>query len=459
MRNSINDRYMKIIVFDDDPTGSQTVNDCLLLLKWDYQTLLKGLQSKSNILFILANTRSLSEIEAKQRLNEICQALLDVFCKNGYKKEDFIFVSRGDSTLRGHNYLEPYMLNKILGPFDATFHLPAFIEGDRVTIDGKHFVNDVPAHKTIYARDKVFGYKTNNIKEILYIKSKSMILFDDIKNLYLSDLDVLEMKENNEVLNKIYSLKNNIQVIVDATEYKHLDKIAALGKFSFGEKRFLYRTAASFLTAISGSKGVIPSSLLFSTPQRRNSNNQIMKGLYVVGSFVQNTNDQLKKILEIESCKAVELDVFQFYRINFSQGNDYDLLKFRKSLINKVRICLKNSYTPILFTSRNEVLSEKHCDQMFFYNSLAKFIAELVGELKYEIGYLVSKGGITSNTILSHGLRLDSVYLKGQILKGISVVEAKLSNSKGVLPVVTFPGNIGNKYSLLELWEIFEKTD
>ena len=79
-----------------------------------------------------------------------------------------------------------------------------------MTINGKHFVNDVPAHKTIYARDKVFGYKTNDIKEILYIKSKSMILFDDIKNLYLSDLDVLEMKENNEVLNKIYSLKNNI---------------------------------------------------------------------------------------------------------------------------------------------------------------------------------------------------------------------------------------------------------
>ena len=449
---------MKIIVFDDDPTGSQTVNDCLLLLKWDYQTLLKGLQSRSNILFILANTRALPEIQAKQRLNEICQALLDVFCKHGYKKEDFIFVSRGDSTLRGHNYLEPYLLNKILGPFDATFHVPAFIEGDRVTIDGKHFVNDVPAHKTIYAKDKVFGYETNDIKEILHMKSKSMILFDDIKNLYLSDLDVLEIKENNEVLNKIYNLKNNIQVIVDAKEYKHLDKIACLVKFSFRKKRFLYRTAASFLTAVSGSKGGIRNDLLFSTPQRRNSNNQMMKGLFVVGSFVQNTNEQLKKILEIESCKAIELDVFEFYRMNFSQGNDDDLVKFKKVLISKVRICLKNSYTPVLFTSRNEVLLENHGDQMFFYNSLAKFIAELVGELRYEIGYLVSKGGITSNTILSHGLQLDSVYLKGQILKGVSMVEAKLGNSEGVLPVVTFPGNIGNKYSLLKLLEILDKT-
>ena len=35
---------MKIIVFDDDPTGSQTVKDCPLLLKYDEQTLLKGIK-------------------------------------------------------------------------------------------------------------------------------------------------------------------------------------------------------------------------------------------------------------------------------------------------------------------------------------------------------------------------------------------------------------------------------
>ena len=47
---------MKFVVIDDDPTGSQTVNDCLLLLKWDCSTLVKGFESKSNLFFILANT-------------------------------------------------------------------------------------------------------------------------------------------------------------------------------------------------------------------------------------------------------------------------------------------------------------------------------------------------------------------------------------------------------------------
>jgi len=69
---------MKFVVIDDDPTGSQTVHDCLLLLKWDYSSLVKGFESKSNLFFILANTRSLSENDAKLTIEEICKNLKTV---------------------------------------------------------------------------------------------------------------------------------------------------------------------------------------------------------------------------------------------------------------------------------------------------------------------------------------------------------------------------------------------
>ena len=143
---------MKLIIIDDDPTGSQTVHDCLLLLNWDYETLFKGLQSKSNLLFILANTRALSEENAKSRLEEICLSLTYVLDRLNLNIEDYIVISRGDSTLRGHNFLEPNIINKLLGPFDATFHIPAFIEGNRITMNGKHFVNNIPVNKTIFAK-------------------------------------------------------------------------------------------------------------------------------------------------------------------------------------------------------------------------------------------------------------------------------------------------------------------
>ena len=78
---------MKFVVIDDDPTGSQTVQDCLLLLKWDFSTLVKGFESKSNLFFILANTRSLSENDAKFTIEEICKNLRTVIASQAHKEE------------------------------------------------------------------------------------------------------------------------------------------------------------------------------------------------------------------------------------------------------------------------------------------------------------------------------------------------------------------------------------
>ena len=50
---------MTIVVIDDDPTGSQTVHSCPLLLRWDVDTLRRGLRHPSPLLFVLANTRAL----------------------------------------------------------------------------------------------------------------------------------------------------------------------------------------------------------------------------------------------------------------------------------------------------------------------------------------------------------------------------------------------------------------
>ena len=100
-------------------------------------------------------------------------------------------------------------------------------------------------------------------------------------------------------------------------------------------------------------------------------------------------------------------------------------------------------------------MSLDYFDQFNFYNLLSCFIAELVADLKYEIGYLITKGGITTNVILTKGFNADYVYLEGKILTGISVVTCNLKNHKK-LPIVTHPGNIGTKDSLVNIWKIFE---
>ncbi|MDC3168940.1 hypothetical protein OA853_00990 [Prochlorococcus sp. AH-716-E17] len=448
---------MKVIVIDDDPTGSQTVNNCLLLLKWDYSTLIKGFQSKSNLFFILANTRSLSENDAKLRLVEICNALKNVISKESYK-EEFIFVSRGDSTLRGHNFLEPKIMNDCLGPFDATFHIPAFIEGKRITIYGDHFVDNVPVSQTIFAKDKIFGYKTSNIKKLLFQKSKSQIKFSDIQNLTISELKVLESKEKNIVFNKIRNLKENSHVIVDVENYSQLKKFSLSIKKLSKQKKFLFRTAASFISSISAVKDNPLEPFFYSLIRRKNREKKFIPGFFVIGSYVEISTIQLKKLLEKSDCIPIELDVFELLIIFKLKNYQDQLVLFKNKLLAQIRSILKQENTPVLFTSRKEVSLGNNYEQVNFYNYLAHFISEVVSDLKNEIGYLVSKGGITSNVILSNGFKANYVYLQGQIITGVSLVTFKLENDES-LPIVTFPGNIGNKDSLVNVWRILENKN
>ena len=67
---------LKIVVLDDDPTGSQTLHGCPLLLRWDPASLRCGLAHPSPFLFILANTRALDAPAAAARVREISGRLL-----------------------------------------------------------------------------------------------------------------------------------------------------------------------------------------------------------------------------------------------------------------------------------------------------------------------------------------------------------------------------------------------
>ena len=443
---------MKIIVIDDDPTGSQSVHDCLLLLNWDYETLLSGIKNSSNLLFILANTRSLSKREVKLRLKEICENLCKIFTSENLQ-DDFILVSRGDSTLRGHNFLEPDLINKYLGPFDATFHIPAFLEGNRITIDGKHFVNGVPAHKTIFAKDSIFGYETNDLKKLLYQKSRSKIKFQNIKN-----LNKIENYSRDELIIFMENLINNTHVIVDIDKYSQLQKFSELIRNLIKNKKFLFRTAASFLKAISNTKNSQKNHFYYSQLRRRNKLNQFLPGLIIIGSHIEISTKQLKKLLEVNSCVAIELDVEEFYMVNNLKDDKTQRLKFKKGILDFMREIINDSLVPVLFTSRKVKKFENNLDQMHFYNSLSSFIAELVADIKDEIGYLIAKGGITSNTILNSSFNVDYVYLEGQISSGISLVKVKLFSINDDLPVITFPGNLGNDNSLVEVWKAIENV-
>ncbi|MBP3398254.1 MAG: hypothetical protein J6K75_00715, partial [Erysipelotrichaceae bacterium] len=99
----------KIVVLDDDPTGIQTVHDIDVLMKFDENELIKMMQDPSGLVYLSTNSRSLMPEETKQLHRQIISNLVKA---SEVTRRDFLVISRGDSTLRGHYPLESEVIKE-----------------------------------------------------------------------------------------------------------------------------------------------------------------------------------------------------------------------------------------------------------------------------------------------------------------------------------------------------------
>ncbi|HIG31292.1 MAG TPA: hypothetical protein EYG57_17415 [Planctomycetes bacterium] len=128
----------KLVVLDDDPTGTQTVYDVPVLTEWSVDSLGGEFMNDLPCLYILTNSRSLAAEAARALTREIARNLVAA----AGSTSRFTVVSRSDSTLRGHFPAETDILEQELGPFDATILIPFFEAGERYTINDTHYVGD-----------------------------------------------------------------------------------------------------------------------------------------------------------------------------------------------------------------------------------------------------------------------------------------------------------------------------
>jgi uncharacterized protein YgbK (DUF1537 family) len=425
-----------IIVLDDDPTGSQTVHSCLLLTRWDPETLKLGLQDSSPIRFILTNTRSLPPAKAEEVTRSVCGALKEVMAELGC--EQAIFVSRSDSTLRGHYPLETDVMAAELGPFDAHFLVPAFFEGGRITRNSVHYLRVgerwVPVHETEFARDAVFGYHHSYLPDYVQEKTQGRIRAEQVERLTLEQI-------RSGCLPRLLALQGNICCVVDGETQADLDRFAqdVLAAASQG-KRFLFRSAASLLTALAQlpPQPVLPEQMGRFVRSDR-------PGVVIVGSHVQKSSQQLARLLQEPETQGIEVEVRRLL------DPDAELLP---GILAQVHSAYEKGLTPVVYTSREELTFEKDAVEMrlAFGQKVSRLLMGVVQGLPEGIGYLISKGGITSNDTLSVGLNLPAVRLLGQVYPGISMVITPSDHPRFPnLPVVLFPGNVGEADTLLLL--------
>ena len=436
----------KIIVLDDDPTGSQTVHSCLLLTQWDVDTLRLGLRDESPIFFVLTNTRSLPPKQAAAVTREVCHNLKPALASENI--EDFLIVSRSDSTLRGHYPIETDVIASELGPFDAHFLVPAFFEGGRVTRDSIHYLIidgvPTPVHETEFARDSVFGYTYSYLPDYVEEKTKGRIPAKEVERFLLGDIRRGTDVTGISTLERLMSLTGNKCVAVDAENQDDLNSFANDILTAAGEgKRFLFRSAASLLTALAG---------LPPQPVPAEEMSQYVRsgkpGAVIVGSHVKKTTEQLEQLLQAPGIVGVEVDVAQL--LNDSLEQPGNLLN---SSLEKVHAAHNEGKTPVVYSSRQELVFADMQTRLQFGADVSDLLMDIVRGLPADIGFLISKGGITSNDVLSKGLALTSARLLGQILAGCSMVRTSAKHPQFPnLPVVLFPGNVGDDKALATVY-------
>ncbi|MGF1458116.1 MAG: four-carbon acid sugar kinase family protein [Leptolyngbyaceae cyanobacterium] len=425
----------KIIVLDDDPTGSQTVHSCLLLLRWDVDTLVLGLQDDAPIVFILTNTRSLSPEQAEGVTREVCRNLQLAIPQAGV--EDFLVVSRSDSTLRGHYPIETDAIASELGPFDAHFMVPAFFEGGRITRDSVHYVvqdgQPIPAHETEFAKDSVFGYGTSFLPDYVAEKTHGSIAANQVQCLILEQI-------RSGCREQLMGLENNTCVAVDGEVQADLDRFAqdVLSAAASG-KRFLFRSAASLLTALAA----LPPQPVAATDMAQYVKDH-HPGAVLVGSHVKKTTEQLQVLLQEPDVAGVEVDVTQMLD-DWAVGRS-QLLRRTLARVGEIH---QQGQTPVIYTSREELAFPDRQTRLAFGEQVSALLMDIVRGLPNDLGFLISKGGITSNDTLSKGLALQTTRLLGQILPGCSVVRTSADHPQfPAMPVVLFPGNVGDGNAL-----------
>jgi uncharacterized protein YgbK (DUF1537 family) len=443
IRERLFPRGSKVVVLDDDPTGTQTVYDIPVITEWSVESLRREIHAPGPGFYVLTNSRSLSPPETERLHREIGRNLVEAArLKAGDDTPlPLCVISRSDSTLRGHFPLEINTLAEVIGTPDVVFVVPFFAEGSRFTIDNVHYLAQgeelVPVAATPFAGDPVFGYKAWNLREWILEKSRGAISGDKIRSLSLDDI---RCGGPGHVARIVQNLPRGTFCIVNAADYRDLAVfVLALLEAEAKGKKFLFRSAASFVATRLG----LEARPLLSAKEICDLDTNV-GGLVVCGSYVPGSTQQLQKLLEEASVDPIEFRVAEF--VNAKSPENYI-----SQVTRDVRERLRSGRHVVIFTSRQYVGSEDAQESLAIGRKVAAALARIVRELEIRPRFLIAKGGITSSEVATSGLGVTRAIVRGQALPGVPVWELDEHALHPGLKYVVFPGNVGGPDALVSL--------
>ncbi len=441
IKKELYDSNICIAVLDDDPTGIQTVHDINVYINMDKADIDSAVKNE-RVFFVQTNTRGLSKEAAKNANITLADKLCAAADKYG---RELHIISRSDSTLRGHYPLETDTLRRAMvlnqsRDIDGEILAPCFFEGGRFTANGIHYVADgdtlTPAAMTEFAKDTTFAFNNSRLQD--YVNEKCG---EDVHSMEIP-IEMLREGRVDDISAMLINCKNYCRVILNALCYEDIEVfVLALYRAIKKGKRFLYRTAASFVRVMAGIDAKAPLSHDDFMALTKGGK----KGIVVVGSHVKKTTMQLQSLLTLSDCEAVEIDA------NRLMTDDY------KAEIESKKLMTERIYNegkiPVVYTSRAVLTAGSAGENLKLSTTISDRFVEFVDALGITPDFFIAKGGITSSDMATKACRISKAVVQGQALPGIPVIMADdLSRWPGLLYVI-FPGNVGGETALKDAVE------
>ncbi len=419
---------MKLVILDDDPTGTQTVQGIPVLTEWSQPSLRAEFQNDDPAFFILTNTRAMDPAGAERVNTEIARNL-----KSAAGVRQFTVISRSDSTLRGHFPLETDVLERELGPFDATLLIPYFEAGGRLTIGDVHYVREgselIPAAETPFAKDAAFGFRSSNLRDYVEEKTEGRVSRNDV-------FPIPAGISPEQIRYLLMDLTNSACGIVNAASPAELAGFReGLALAEAVGKRFLFRTAAEFVRAWLRQE---PSALL----DRATLGCGDGPGLVVAGSYVPKTTGQLERLQESGHVETVEIDVSAL----LTESRSGEILRASDTMNS----LLSSGHNALVMTSRKLLASVDPGESLRIGNAVSTALVEIVSKLGIEPAWIIAKGGITSSDVATGSLGIRRAIVMGQLLPGVPVWQTGSESRFPGIPYLVFPGNVGGPGALAE---------
>ena len=429
----------KIVILDDDPTGTQTVRDLPVLTHWSEQALCEELTGRYPAFFVLTNSRSLPETCACKLAQEIGTNLKRASEQTAIP---VVLISRSDSTLRGHFPAEVDEMARVMAKEKLPYLiLPFFLEGGRYTLNDIHYVREkerlIPAARTPFARDAAFGFRHSNLRQWVEEKTRGKISAAEITSISLDDIRLGGPARVTKILAGVQPAG---ACIVNAASYRDMEVlVTALLEVESSGKEFLCRTAASFVRTRTGMDH--QANLLAKKDLTSGSSHG---GLFVIGSYVEKTTQQVMTLFARTNITTIEVRVC-------------DLLDPAKYRVETTRVAEETSAAlaegrdTAVFTSR-ELFSGKDAESSLkIGRTVSDGLIEIVRQIRIQPRYLVAKGGITSSDIAVKGLDVRRAMVMGQVLPGVPAWKLGPESRYSGMAYIVFPGNVGENDALVEI--------